>query len=126
MNEVLGKLYLIPTTLGDNAPLEVLPISIKKIIEQIDTFIVENEKTARRFIKSINPKENKVHNRLHPESKAFELLKIRIKDMGITQKTLAKHLDTSRQSISMALNRNGNLNLWKRIETFINSKDIKD
>jgi 16S rRNA (cytidine1402-2'-O)-methyltransferase len=50
-----GKLYLIPTTLGDNAPLEVLPISVKKIIEQINTYIVENEKTARRFIKKINP-----------------------------------------------------------------------
>ncbi|WP_242205072.1 SAM-dependent methyltransferase [Aestuariivivens insulae] len=49
-----GTLYLIPTTLGDNAPLEVLPISVKKIIEQTDVFIVENEKTARRFIKKIS------------------------------------------------------------------------
>ncbi len=49
-----GVLYLIPTTLGDNAPLEVLPISIKRTIENIDHYIVENEKTARRFIKSIN------------------------------------------------------------------------
>jgi len=54
MNSTIGKLYLIPTTLGDNAPLEVLPISVKKIIEQIDTYIVENEKTARRFIKKIS------------------------------------------------------------------------
>lgn len=53
-----GKLYLIPTTLGDNAPLEVLPISVKKIIEQTNTFIVENEKTARRFIKKISPKKS--------------------------------------------------------------------
>ncbi|WP_077402662.1 SAM-dependent methyltransferase [Cellulophaga omnivescoria] len=49
-----GKLYLIPTTLGDNEPLEVLPISIKRTIEQIDYYIVENEKTARRFIKKIS------------------------------------------------------------------------
>ena len=49
-----GSLYLIPTTLGDNEPLEVLPISVKKIIEQTDVFIVENEKTARRFIKKIS------------------------------------------------------------------------
>ena len=49
-----GKLYLIPTRLGDNAPLEVLPISIKKIIELVDNYIVENEKTARNFIKKIN------------------------------------------------------------------------
>ncbi|MGJ8731816.1 MAG: SAM-dependent methyltransferase [Cellulophaga sp.] len=49
-----GKIYLIPTTLGDNEPLEVLPISIKRTIEQIDYYIVENEKTARRFIKKIS------------------------------------------------------------------------
>ncbi|WP_067146081.1 SAM-dependent methyltransferase [Pseudotamlana agarivorans] len=50
-----GKLYLIPTTLGDNNPMEVLPITVKNTIEQIDIFIVENEKTARRFIKKICP-----------------------------------------------------------------------
>ena len=49
-----GKLYLIPTGLGDNAPLEILPISIKKIIESIDVYIVENEKAARKFIKSVS------------------------------------------------------------------------
>ena len=54
-----GKLYLIPTTLGDNEPLEVMPISVKKVIEQVDYFIVENEKTARRFIKIISPKRSK-------------------------------------------------------------------
>jgi 16S rRNA (cytidine1402-2'-O)-methyltransferase len=54
MNNSQGKLYLIPTTLGDNAPLEVLPISVKKIIELIDDYIVENEKTARGFIKRIS------------------------------------------------------------------------
>lgn len=54
MNYGKGKLYLIPTRLGDNAPLEVLPISIKRIIENVDYYIVENEKTARRFIKKIS------------------------------------------------------------------------
>lgn len=54
MKNQLGHLYLIPTTLGDNAPLEVLPISVKKVIEDVNTFIVENEKTARRFIKKIS------------------------------------------------------------------------
>ena len=49
-----GKLYLIPTGLGDNAPLEILPISIKKIIENIDVYIVENEKSARKFIKTVS------------------------------------------------------------------------
>lgn len=50
-----GNLYLIPTTLGDNEPLEVMPISVKATVEQLTHFIVENEKTARRFIKKITP-----------------------------------------------------------------------
>ena len=54
MKNPFGNLYLIPTTLGDNAPLEVLPMSVKKIIEDVNTYIVENEKTARRFIKKIS------------------------------------------------------------------------
>lgn len=49
-----GKLYLIPITLGDSAPLEVLPISNKRAIEQIDHYIAENEKTARAFIKRLS------------------------------------------------------------------------
>lgn len=55
---VTGKLYLIPTTLGGNPPLEVLPISVKWTIENIKHFIVENEKTARHFIKKISPKKS--------------------------------------------------------------------
>ena len=58
MTVQIGKLYLIPTQLGDNAPLEVLPISVKKIIESIDEYIVENEKTARHFIKKVNSKKS--------------------------------------------------------------------
>ena len=65
MIEKDGKLYLIPTRLGDNAPLEVLPISIKKIIESLDEYIVENEKTARRFIKRICPSKSQASLRLH-------------------------------------------------------------
>ncbi len=53
-----GKLYLIPTTLGDTAPLEVMPISVKKVVEHLDYFIVENEKSARRFIKKITPNKS--------------------------------------------------------------------
>ncbi|MEL6917643.1 MAG: SAM-dependent methyltransferase [Bacteroidota bacterium] len=53
-----GKLFLIPTTLGNNEPLEVLPISIKRAIENIDHYIVENEKSARHFIKKISSKKS--------------------------------------------------------------------
>lgn len=54
----IGKIYLIPTTLGDSAPLEVLPISIKRTIEDVDYYIVENEKSARKFIKKISPRKS--------------------------------------------------------------------
>ena len=57
MNNEKGKLYLIPTTLGDNEPLEVLPLSVRKIVEQVNYYIVENEKSARRFIKKITPRK---------------------------------------------------------------------
>ncbi|MBA6156585.1 SAM-dependent methyltransferase [Tenacibaculum sp. S7007] len=53
-----GKLYLIPTTLGDTEPLEVMPLSVKKTVEHLDYFIVENEKSARRFIKRITPSKS--------------------------------------------------------------------
>ncbi len=60
-----GKLYLIPTTLGENEPLEVLPISIKRAIENIDYYIVENEKSARKSIKKIS--SGKSQHSLHIE-----------------------------------------------------------
>ncbi len=53
----LGKLYLIPTTLGEMNPEDVLPQTIKRTIDFIDHYIVENEKTARRFIKSVHPEK---------------------------------------------------------------------
>jgi len=52
-----GKVYLIPSPLGENEPLEVLPISIKSILEKLTYFIVENEKSARHFIKKIAPSQ---------------------------------------------------------------------
>mgnify|MGYP001039848332 CR=1 FL=1 len=55
MNEPqqLGQLYLIPNRLGEQPPLEVMPLSVKKIIEKVDHYIVENEKVARQFIKKM-------------------------------------------------------------------------
>jgi 16S rRNA (cytidine1402-2'-O)-methyltransferase len=48
----LGKLYLIPITLSNPGettvvPEDVLPQTIKRTIDFIDYYIVENEKTAR-------------------------------------------------------------------------------
>ncbi len=53
----LGKLYMIPVPLGENDPAQVLAPTIKATIARIDDFIVENEKTARKFIKRIHPEK---------------------------------------------------------------------
>ena len=53
-----GALYLIPSLLGDSEPLEVLPLRVKKAIDSIDHYIVENEKSARAFIKRVLPKKS--------------------------------------------------------------------
>jgi 16S rRNA (cytidine1402-2'-O)-methyltransferase len=47
-----GKVYLIPTLLHDEAP-ETIPAYILSAVKDCQAFFVENEKTARRFLKSI-------------------------------------------------------------------------
>ena len=71
-----GKLYLIPTRLGDNAPLEVLPMSVKKIIEFVDDYIVENEKTARNFIKKISSSKSQSSLKIHVLNKFTKPLEL--------------------------------------------------
>ena len=48
-----GKLYLIPTILGQGTQEATLTSTIIKSIKEIDVFIVENLRTARRHIKKI-------------------------------------------------------------------------
>lgn len=49
----LGTLYLIPVTLGDDVIGKALPPDVVAIAQRLDTFVVENEKTARRFLGAI-------------------------------------------------------------------------
>ena len=63
--------------LGDTEPLEVMPLSVKKVIEEVDFFIVENEKTARRFIKKITPKKSQSSLHLMSLDKYAEELETR-------------------------------------------------
>ena len=68
-----GKLYLIPTTLGESDPMDVLPQTVKRTIDLIDTYIVENEKTARKFIKSIHPEKVQASLKLSALNKHTEV-----------------------------------------------------
>ncbi len=75
-----GNLYLIPCPLGETPPLEVLPLLVKKAVEEIDYYIVEQEKSARRFIKTIVPRKSqpdlqfRLINKYTDESEIPEML----------------------------------------------------
>ncbi|WP_299104181.1 SAM-dependent methyltransferase [uncultured Tenacibaculum sp.] len=86
-----GKLYLIPTTLGDTEPLEVMPLSVKKVIEHLNYFIVENEKSARRFIKKITP------------SKSQPSLELRLLDKYSDEFETQNYLDVCEEGVSVGL-----------------------
>ena len=45
-----GKLYLIPTPLGEGDPAQVLPASVLEVIPTLTCFVVEEVRTARRFL----------------------------------------------------------------------------
>ena len=49
-----GNLYLIPVTLGEQDPLQVIPAYNIAVINQLTHFVCEEGKSARRFLKSIN------------------------------------------------------------------------
>lgn len=45
-----GRLFLIPSPLGDNDPTEVIPAPVLKSLEGFRTFVVEEIRTARRYL----------------------------------------------------------------------------
>ncbi|MBO5808241.1 MAG: SAM-dependent methyltransferase [Bacteroidales bacterium] len=45
-----GKLYLIPSPLGDNDPSEVIPAPVLESLKRFKTFVVEEVRTARRYL----------------------------------------------------------------------------
>ena len=45
-----GKLYLIPSPLGENEPSEVIPMPVLQSLEGFKTFVVEEIRTARRYL----------------------------------------------------------------------------
>ena len=91
INSDFGKLYLIPTTLGNTPPLDVMPAQVAQIISELDEYVVENEKTARRFIKEICPSKSQPSLKLHPLNKHTDPIET------------ATYLDNCHQGISIGL-----------------------
>ena len=50
MAETKGKLYLIPSPLGENEPAEVIPAPVLESLKGFRTFVVEEVRTARRYL----------------------------------------------------------------------------
>ncbi|MDC0201894.1 SAM-dependent methyltransferase [Flavobacteriales bacterium] len=48
-----GKLYLIPTIIGEGTEEKTLPTFVRVKIKDIEIFIVENIRTSRRFMKKV-------------------------------------------------------------------------
>ena len=45
-----GRLFLIPSPLGDNEPAEVIPAGVLSMLPSITTYVVEAVRTARRYL----------------------------------------------------------------------------
>ena len=72
-----GVLYLIPVTLGDIAETaDVLPVKINQIINSIDEYIVENEKSARHYLKKMGIKKPLQELTLHPLNQHTQIREI--------------------------------------------------
>lgn len=56
--EEQASLYLIPTPLGEGKAEHIFPAYNMQLIKQLKYFVVENLRTARRFLKYIDPSIN--------------------------------------------------------------------
>lgn len=86
-----GKLYLIPTVLAEGTLATVLPPVIPATVQQLNHFVCENIRTARRFVGSL---------RVHPsvEALTFELL-----DKDTREEQLPKILEPLQRGVNMGL-----------------------
>ena len=57
MKTTHGTLYLIPCTLGDTFPEQVLPQHVIAVAREITHFVVEQPKTARQFLATLKPEQ---------------------------------------------------------------------
>lgn len=54
----MSSIYLIPNLLGETPTEAVLPNQVATVVRSLTHFIVENEKSARKFIKQIAPEKS--------------------------------------------------------------------
>ena len=84
-------LFIIPSPLGEEFHPDAFPNEIKSTVQNLDYFVVENEKKARRFIKKITPDKKLTTLRLYPLNKHTSL------------NDIAKYLDPCLRGNNMGL-----------------------
>jgi len=60
----MAAIYLLPNTLGQDNFDSIIPKDVVNIIDSLTYFIVENEKTARAYLKHLLPEKNQRELRL--------------------------------------------------------------
>ena len=68
-----GKIYLIPSPMGEQDEKRLFPAYNIAVIQEVNHYIVENVRTARRFIKKVFPEkdiENTIFNELNKHNPA--------------------------------------------------------
>jgi 16S rRNA (cytidine1402-2'-O)-methyltransferase len=76
-----GKLYLIPNVISEETQSSVIPSQVKEILPSINHFLVEDIRTARRYLSSLKiyPSIESLHfevlNKETPESELSYLMK---------------------------------------------------
>lgn len=51
---MVGKIYLIPVTLGGDDPGQVIPEQVLILTKSLRYFVVENTRSARRYLRRID------------------------------------------------------------------------
>jgi len=73
-----GELFLIPTTISENTSDKVIPLQVKNELKSIRFFLVEEVRTARRYLSSLKVVE------------AIENLVFEVLDKNTTEESLKK------------------------------------
>lgn len=84
----IGKIYLIPSTLGEAAP-DFFSDFTKQIIHSLDFFIVENERSARRFLR---------HTGYRKDFDTIEMLKMDDDTNFLPDEKLLKHFQAGKNA----------------------------
>src|SRR6185312_13522346 len=75
----LSKLYLIPNVLAPDTHMQVLPMQVKEVLSNINYFLAEDVRTARRFISDMQTGrsiESLIFHKLDKDTTAEETAKI--------------------------------------------------